>query len=117
MKAMSNVDIYTVSSELTKLLKDARFQKAYQPSKDTVLIRFHVPGFGRRDVIFQAGVRVHITNYPPLNPKVPPSFPMLLRKYLNGGTVIQVRQHHFDRIMEIEIQKEHKYTLIIELFS
>ncbi len=117
MKAMSNVDIYAVSSELQKLLKDARFQKAYQPSKDTVLIRFHVPGFGRRDVIFQAGARVHITNYPPPNPKVPPNFPMLLRKYLNGGTVTQVRQHHFDRIMEIEIQKEHKYTLIIELFS
>ena len=117
MKAMSNVDIYAISSELKKLLKDARFQKAYQPSKDTVLIRFHVPGFGRRDVIFQAGMRVHITNYPPPNPKVPPGFPMLLRKYLNGGTVTQVRQHHFDRIMEIEIQKEHKYTLIIELFS
>jgi predicted ribosome quality control (RQC) complex YloA/Tae2 family protein len=117
MKAMSNVDIYAVSSELKKLLKDSRFQKAYQPTKDTVLIRFHVPGFGRRDVIFQAGLRVHITNYPPPNPKVPPNFPMLLRKYLNGGTVTQVRQHHFDRIMEIEIQKEHKYTLIIELFS
>lgn len=117
MKAMSNVDIYAISSELTTKLKDARFQKAYQPSKDTVLIRFHVPGSGRVDVIFQAGLRVHITQYPPLNPKVPPSFPMLLRKYLSGATVSQVRQHNFDRIMEIEFQKEHKYTLIIELFS
>lgn len=117
MKAMSNVDIYAVSSELTKYLKDARFQKAYQPTKDTILIRFHVPGFGRRDVIFQAGLRVHITQYPPLNPKVPPSFPMLLRKYLSGATVSEVRQHNFDRIMEIEFQKERKYTLIIELFS
>lgn len=117
MKAMSNVDIYAISSELTTKLKDARFQKAYQPSKDTVLIRFHVPGSGRVDVIFQAGLRVHITQYPPLNPKVPPSFPMLLRKYLSGATIIQVRQHNFDRIMEIEFQKEHKYTLIIELFS
>lgn len=117
MKAMSNVDIYAVSSELSKSLKDARFQKAYQPTKDTVLIRFHVPGFGRRDVIFQAGLRVHITQYPPLNPKVPPSFPMLLRKYLSGATVSSVRQHNFDRIMEIDFQKEHKFTLIIELFS
>ena len=52
MKAMSNVDIYAISSELTTYLKDARFQKAYQPSKDTVLIRFHVPGSGRVDVTF-----------------------------------------------------------------
>jgi len=117
MKAMSNVDIYAISSELKRSLKDARFQKAYQPGKDTVLIRFHVPGFGRRDVVFQAGLRVHVTQYPPQNPKVPPSFPMLLRKYLNGATVSEVRQHHFDRILEIEFQKEHKYTLIIELFS
>ena len=28
-----------------------------------------------------------------------------------------VHQHHFDRIIEIEFQKEHKYKLIIELFS
>lgn len=117
MKAMSNVDIYAICSELKKSLKDARLQKAYQPTKDTVLVRFHVPGKGRLDVIFQAGLRVHQTHYPPLNPKVPPNFPMLLRKYLKGGTVRDVRQHHFDRIMEIEIQKEHKYTLIIELFS
>ncbi|MDD1774998.1 MAG: NFACT family protein, partial [Methanobacterium sp.] len=117
MKAMSNVDIYAISSELTRLLKDARFQKAYQPSKDTVLIRFHIPGSGRRDVVFQAGLRVHTTQYPPLNPKVPPNFPMLLRKYLSGATVSEVRQHHFDRILEIEFQKEHKFTLIIELFS
>jgi len=117
MKAMSNVDIYAISSELKRSLKDARFQKAYQPGKDTVLIRFHVPGIGRRDVVFQAGLRVHITQYPPQNPKVPPSFPMLLRKYLSGATVSEVRQHHFDRILEIEFQKEHRYTLIIELFS
>ena len=117
MKAMSNVDVYAICSELKKSLKDARFQKAYQPTKDTVLIRFHVPSEGRADVVFQAGLRVHLTHYPPVNPKVPPNFPMLLRKYLKGATVNDVRQHHFDRIMEIDFQKEHKYTLIIELFS
>ena len=117
MKAMSNVDVYAICSELKNSLKDARFQKAYQPTKDTVLIRFHVPGEGRVDVVFQAGLRVHLTHFPPLNPKVPPNFPMLLRKYLKGAIVSDVHQHHFDRIIEIEFQKEHKYKLIIELFS
>ena len=42
---------------------------------------------------------------------------MLLRKYLKGAIVSDVHQHHFDRIIEIEFQKEHKYKLIIELFS
>ncbi len=117
MKAMSNVDVYAICHELKELLNDARFQKAYQPTKDTVLVRFHVPGKGRMDVVFQAGLRVHSTHYPPENPKVPPNFPMLLRKYLKGGTVTDVRQHHFDRIIEMDIQKEHKYSLVIELFA
>lgn len=117
MKTMSNVDLYAISHELNQLLKDARVQKAYQPTRDTVIIRFHVPGKGRVDVVFQAGVRVHTTQYPPENPKVPPSFPMLLRKHLKNATVRGVRQHNFDRILEIDIQKEHDFTLVVELFS
>jgi len=117
MKAMSNVDLYAISHELNELLKDARVQKAYQPTRDTVIIRFHVPGKGRVDVAFQAGLRVHTTQYPPENPKVPPSFPMLLRKHLKNATVREVRQHNFDRILEIDIQKEHRFTLVVELFS
>ena len=117
MKAMSNVDVYAVCYELNEILKDARIQKAYQPSKDTVIIRFHVPGEGRKDVVLQAGLRVHTTQYPPENPKIPPSFPMLLRKHLKNGTVTEVRQHNFDRILEVDIQKEHRFTLVVELFS
>lgn len=117
MKAMSNVDIYAICKELREQLKDARVQKAYQPTKDTVLIRFHVPSKGRVDVIFQAGLRVHTTQYPPQNPQIPPNFPMLLRKYIKGGRVIGVSQHNFDRIMRIDIQKEHKFSLVIELFA
>lgn len=117
MKAMSNVDVYAICKELEELLTDARVQKAYQPTKDTVLIRFHVPGKGRVDVIFQAGFRVHTTQYPPLNPKIPPNFPMLLRKYIKGGSVTSVSQHNFDRIMKIDIQKENKFSLVIELFA
>ena len=117
MKAMSNVDIYTICNELKEILKDARVDKAYQPTRDTVLIRFHVPGKGRVDVVFQAGLRVHTTQYPPENPQIPPSFPMILRKHLKGGNVTCVKQHNFDRILKIDIQKEHKYSLVIELFA
>ncbi|MDP3065499.1 MAG: ribosome rescue protein RqcH, partial [Methanobacteriaceae archaeon] len=117
MKPMSNVDVYAISQELQGILKDARMQKAYQPTKDTVLIRFHVTGQGRVDLLLQAGVRVHTTQYPPPNPQVPPSFPMLLRKYLKNATVTKVCQHHFDRILEVHFQKEQSYRLVVELFS
>jgi predicted ribosome quality control (RQC) complex YloA/Tae2 family protein len=117
MKPMSNVDTYAISNELRDVLKDARLQKAYQPNKDTVLLRFHIPSQGRVDLVLQAGVRAHITQYPLPNPQVPPNFPMLLRKYLKNAQVTGVRQHEFDRILEVDLEKEHRYRLVVELFS
>ncbi|MDI6723626.1 MAG: ribosome rescue protein RqcH [Methanobacterium sp.] len=117
MKNMSNVDVFAICHELKELLIGARVDKAYQPTKDTVLIRFHVPSKGRVDIVFQAGRRVHTTQYPLPNPKIPPNFPMLLRKYIKGATVEDVRQYNFDRIMEIQVKKELRFTLVVELFA
>ena len=117
MKTMSNVDIYTISTELNNILEGARVDKTFQPNKDTVVMRFHIAGTGRVDVVFQAGTRIHISQYPLENPTRPPSFPMLLRKRLRGSNVISVKQHHFDRIVEIKMKKDQTYTLIIELFA
>lgn len=117
MKTMSNVDINAISYELNGLLEGARVDKSFQPTNDTVIMRFHVKGTGRIDVIFQAGVRIHTTQYPLDNPKMPPSFPMVLRKHLKGANVVSIKQHHFDRVVEIKMKKEKNYTLIIELFS
>lgn len=117
MKGMSNVDVYAICTELNEVLKNARVDKAFQPTKDTIIIRFHVPGKGRVDVVFQAGKRLHVTQYPLPNPQVPPSFPMMLRKYLKGGNVKEIRQYNFDRIIELEVSKEQKYTMVIELFA
>ena len=44
MKAMSNVDIFTISDELNNLLTGARVDKSFQPTKDIVnilLFYFH----------------------------------------------------------------------------
>jgi len=117
MKPMSNVDVYAICHEMREVLKGARVDKAFQPAKDTVLIRFHVSGKGRVDVVFQSGVRTHLTQYPLPNPKIPPNFPMLLRKYIKGATVEDIKQHNFDRIIEIDVKKEHRFTLIVELFA
>jgi len=117
MKPMSNVDIYAICHEMREILKGARVDKAFQPAKDTVLIRFHVARKGRVDVVFQSGVRTHLTQYPLPNPKIPPNFPMLLRKYIKGATVEDIKQHNFDRIIEIDVKKEHRFTLIVELFA
>jgi predicted ribosome quality control (RQC) complex YloA/Tae2 family protein len=114
---MSNVDIFAITSELNELLENARVDKSFQPRDDMVLMRFHKKGVGRVDVIFQSGVRAHKTDYPLNNPIIPPSFTMLLRKKLKGAHVLSIKQHNFDRVIRLEVQKEQRYTLIVELFS
>lgn len=114
---MSNVDIYTICQELNDSLVGARVDKSFQPTKDTVVMRFHKAGVGRLDLVIQAGKRIHISQYPLTNPQNPPNFPMLLRKRLKGANVVSIKQHNFDRVVEIKMKKEETYTLIVELFA
>ena len=117
MKTMSNVDIFTITNELNNLLSGARVDKSFQPTKDIVVMRLHVPGTGRIDLIMQCGSRIHTSQYPLENPTTPPTFPMLLRKRIKGGHVESIKQHNFDRVVEIKIKKDKYYTLIVELFD
>ena len=117
MKPMSNVDIFTISDELNNLLSGARVDKSFQPTKDIVVMRFHVPGTGRVDLVMQCGSRIHISQYPLENPTTPPTFPMLLRKRIKGGHVESIKQHNFDRVVEIRVKKDKYYTIIVELFD
>ena len=117
MKPMSNVDIYTISDELNNLLSGARVDKSFQPTKDIVVMRFHVPGTGRIDLVMQCGSRIHTSQYPLENPTTPPTFPMLLRKRIKGAHVESVKQHNFDRVVEINVKKDKYYTIIVELFD
>lgn len=114
---MSNVDIYRIVKELNEDIIGARIDKSYQPSYDTIRIKLRKAGEGRKDLVIQAGVRMHLTDYPQPNPTIPPNFPMLLRKHLGGGSITGIKQHDFDRIVEITIQKNTEYTLVVELFS
>ena len=114
---MSNVDIYTISNELNNLLSGARVDKSFQPTKDIVIMRFHVPGTGRVDLVMQCGSRIHTSQYPLENPVNPPTFPMLLRKRVKGAHVVSIEQHNFDRVVEIKVKKDKYYTIIVELFD
>ena len=117
MKAMSNVDIFTISDELNNLLTGARVDKSFQPSKNIVVMRFHVAGIGRVDLVMQCGSRIHTSKYPLENPTNPPTFPMLLRKRIKGAHVESVKQHNFDRVVEIKVKKDKYYTIVVELFD
>ncbi len=114
---MSNVDVHTIVKELNEKLIGTRIDKSYQPTEDTIRIKLRKAGEGRLDLVIQAGVRIHLTNYPQPNPTIPPNFPMLLRKYLSGGIITSIKQYQFDRIVEITVEKKEEFTIIAELFD
>ncbi|WP_324736711.1 ribosome rescue protein RqcH [Thermococcus sp. SY098] len=108
---MSSVDIKYIVEEL-KSLKGARIDKIYHDGSE-IRIKLHKAGEGRKDLIIEAGKRIHLTSYIKEAPKMPSSFTMLLRKHLSGGFFDDIEQHDFDRIVKIRIGN---YTLIAELF-
>jgi predicted ribosome quality control (RQC) complex YloA/Tae2 family protein len=116
-KAMSNVDVAAVVEELKEKLVGGFVGKSYQLAPDRVVISFQSPGQGKLDLLLEAGRRVHLTEKPREAPKMPPQFPTMLRSRLSGGRVVEVRQHGFDRVAEIVIERgEDRYVLIAEIF-
>ncbi len=115
---MSSVDVAAIVKELRPRLLDAKIGKIYQHSPDEIRIGLHIFKEGRTNLVIEAGRRVHLTKYPETAPKFPQSFPMLLRKHLSGGRIVDISQYDFDRIIEMHIQRgEDKTILIVELFS
>lgn len=116
-KAMSNVDVASVVEELKEKLQGSFVGKSYQLSPDRVVISFQSPGQGKLDLLLEAGKRIHLTEKPREAPKMPPQFPTMLRSRLSGGRVAEVRQHGFDRVAEIVIERgDDRYVLIAEIF-
>ncbi len=115
---MSSVDVAALIKELRPRLLDAKLAKIYQHSPDEIRIGLHIFKEGRTNLVIEAGKRLHLTKHPETAPKFPQSFPMLLRKHLSGGRIIDISQYDFDRIIEMHIQRgEDKTILLIELFS
>jgi len=116
-KAMSNVDVAAVVEELREKLVGGFVGKAYQLAPDRVIISFQSPGQGKLDLLLEAGRRIHLTEKPREAPKMPPQFPTMLRSRLTVGRVVGVRQHGFDRVVEIVIERgDDRYILIAEIF-
>lgn len=114
---MSSVDVHAVVGEL-QFLVDAKLEKAYQHTADEIRLRLQAFKAGKHDLVIEAGRRLHLTGHPRESPKLPPPFPMILRKYTMGGRVTRIEQHDFDRIVEIDIVRAGvRNTLVIELFS
>ncbi|MBR4459244.1 MAG: NFACT family protein [Clostridia bacterium] len=91
--------------ELDGLLAGGRVDKVTQPEKDTVILLIRAGNENRRLLLCASAnnARCHLTQQSFPNPLEPPVFCMLLRKQLQGGRILSVRQIGGDRVIHIDV--------------
>ena len=111
------MDVAAMVKELQDRILGGFMGKAYQQSSDRIWLAVQSPAEGRLDLLLEAGRRVHITKAERPASKTPPQFPTMLRSHLSGGRIVDIRQHQFDRVLEIRVERSGvpRY-LIVELF-
>lgn len=98
--------VAAAAAELNQILAKGRIDKIHQPEKDELVFTIRLAqGSIRLQISANARwARIHTTETRRPNPANPPSFCMLLRKYLEGGKILSVRQVDFERIIHIDIE-------------
>ncbi|GAA0460798.1 Rqc2 family fibronectin-binding protein [Alkalibacillus silvisoli] len=113
-----------VTNEL-KGLEGGRIQKIYQPTGSELILTVRNKGTNHSLLIstHSSYARAHLTDQKFTNPKEPPMFCMVLRKYLAAGFIDRIEQVDLERIIHIsirskdEIGDEKNKILIIELMG
>lgn len=91
--------------ELSEKLAHGRISKVYQPLTDEIHLLIYTGGSNHRLLISANArfARLQTTRIEKKNPQHPPTFCMLLRKYIEGGRILAVRQVGRERICRIHI--------------
>jgi predicted ribosome quality control (RQC) complex YloA/Tae2 family protein len=114
-----------LKAEIAEKAIGARVEKVHQISKEELVFSLKGRGFSGKLLMSAKGnsPRVHFTDYPPENPEKPPMFCMLMRKYLVGGFLSNIRQDGFERVLFFdfdctsEMGDRVTYTLAVEIMS
>lgn len=94
-----------IVNELKSKLLGGKIQKITQPSKNDVV--FNVYSMGKAYKLLLSAnnneARIHLTNKKYENPDVPPNFTMVLRKHINQGKIVDIKQKGLDRVVIFSI--------------
>lgn len=114
-----------VTNELNSKIIPGKISKIYQPT--TTELVFTVRSQGQNHAlllsIHPVYARLHLTEDTYTNPKEPPMFCMLLRKYLSGAVIESVQQYGMERIITFTIKTRNEVgdvttkKLVVELMG
>lgn len=101
------IDALTLSlliNEQSLALIEGKINKVFMPEKDEVILTVYNKKTYKLLFSCNNNVnRVLLTDHDSKNPLVAPSFCMLLRKYLIGGTIKNIYQQPFERVVDYTI--------------
>jgi len=94
-----------VVNELRDKILGGRVDKIYQHEKDELTITIYSKGINQKLLVSASSntPRLYLTRLAFKNPDTPPMFCMLLRKYLIGGHILDIRQEGLDRVVTITV--------------
>ena len=102
---LDGVSAHLLAHELSDVLSGSRIDKIYQPGRFDIYFLIRTPSGNRKLLLCcdPQSPRVQLTDSMPENPQMPPNFCMLLRKYLQGGRILDVRCPDYERIITMTI--------------
>lgn len=102
--------------ELKQELIGGRIDKIYQPEADEIVLNIRSLG-KMKHLLLSANpshARFQLTEIKAETPLTPPSFCMVCRKHFSGGKVLDIKQHSFDRICEIDVETLNELGDVVE---
>lgn len=123
--ALDGIFLSKIKDELINKAVGLRVDRVNQPTRDEIILNLRGKGCNYRLLLCVRAdsPRIHFTSHSIDNPPVPPMFCMLMRKYLTGALIKDIRQHQMDRILFIdfdatnEIGDRTELTLCIEIMG
>lgn len=117
--------LHYMTDELRATLEGGRIQKINQPFEQEIVLHIRSNRASHKLLLSAHPLfaRIQITQADFINPKVPNTFTMILRKYLQGAIIESIQQWENDRILEFiisnkdEIGDAVKVSLIIEIMG
>jgi len=116
---ITSLELHYLVKELQALV-GARIDKIYEQTEDKreFLFVFHKTGSGKSMLRIKLPGIVYLTEQKQIFPEQPPGFCVFLRKHLGNSRIKEIRQHGFERILEVVFDtKEGESVLVCELFS
>lgn len=102
--AFDALSLSVLAQEFSQMLVGGKITKIYQPERDEIVLFVFNKKNYKLVVSANAGVnRIHITDNAVDNPKIAPSFCMLLRKRITNATITDVYQMPFERVLDFSL--------------